>query len=94
MSDPNIENMSPNQLQEAVESYVVWASEWDGALSADVFFGVWADMKAERQPLELQARVVEKRLELSAPSESPVRAVHNRIFLEDGRELIIQLQAA
>ena len=85
MSDPNIENISPNQLQEVVETYVVWASEWDGALLADVFFGVWADMKAERQPLELQARVVEKQLELSAPSESPARVVHNRIFLEDGR---------
>lgn len=92
--DQNIETVSSQQLKEAVESYITWASDWDGALPADVFFGAWADMKAEKRPLEIRARVAETGLEFSAPADSPLRAVHNRILLEDGRELVVHLEAA
>ncbi len=33
------------EFDEAIEQYISWASEWDGALPADVFFGVWADLR-------------------------------------------------
>lgn len=90
----NIETVSSQQLKDAVESYITWASNWDGTLPADVFFGAWADMKADKQPLEIMARVAETGLELRAPADSPLRTVHNRILLEDGRELVVHLEAA
>lgn len=90
----HIETISPQSLAAVVERHINWASEWDGALPADVFFGAWADMKAERRPLELRARVAETGLEFSAAADSPIRTLHNRIFFDDGRELIVHLEAA
>ena len=90
---PDIETVSQEEFDETLRRYISWAAEWDGSLPADVFFGAWADLTQAEVPVELHARVVEKRLELSAPSESSIRTRHNRIYLEDGRELVIQLEA-
>ena len=91
---PNIENISQEEFDETLRRYISWAAEWDGSLPAEVFFGAWADLQGDRSPVELQARIVEKQLELSAPSESSIRTARNRIYLEDGRELVIQLELA
>lgn len=42
MIQPRLDAISREELEEAVESYIAWASDWDGALSADVFFGIWS----------------------------------------------------
>ncbi len=90
---PTIETVSQEEFDETLQRYISWAAEWDGSLPADVFFGAWADLAQSESPVQLQARVVEKRLELSAPTKSSIRTRHNRIYLEDGRELVIQLEA-
>jgi len=92
MDQPTIDTVSQQAFDKAIERYISWASEWDGALSADVFFGVWADFQHRDRPVELHAHIVEGRLQLSAPPESSVRVYDNRIYLEDGRELVIQLE--
>jgi hypothetical protein len=84
--------LSQPEFEETVGRYIHWASEWDGALPADVFFGVWADFQQEGHPVELHARIVEGHLQLSPLPGSSIRAQDNRIWLEDGRELVIQLE--
>lgn len=87
-----IDSISHEEFKETIQDHITWAAEWDGSLPADVFFGVWADLQQEKRPLELSARVIEGRLQLVAPPESPVRVVNNHIYLEDGRELVIYLE--
>ncbi len=94
MDQATLDTISQQEFEETVERYIHWASEWDGALPADVFFGVWADFQQEEHPVELRARIVEGHLQLSPPPGSPIRAQDNRIWLEDGRELVIQLEPA
>ena len=93
MSQPVIDTVSKQAFDEAIEQYIIWASEWDGALPADVFFGVWADFQHRERPVELRAHIIEGRLQLTSTPGSRVQARDNRIYLEDGRELVIQLEA-
>jgi hypothetical protein len=93
MNQPTIDTISQQEFDEAIEQYISWASEWDGALPADVFFGVWADFQQREKPVELRARIVEGRLQLAPVPGSQIQARDNRIYLEDGRELVIQLEA-
>ncbi len=93
MDQPTIDTISQQEFDEAVEQYISWASEWDGALPADVFFGVWADLQRRKRPIELRAYIVEGHLQLTAAPRSPIQARDNRIYLEDGRELVIQLES-
>jgi len=94
MDQPTIDTISQQAFDQAIEQYVSWASEWDGALPADVFFGVWADFQHRERPVELRAHIIKGRLQLIAIPGSPVQARDNRIYLEDGRELVIRLEAA
>jgi hypothetical protein len=94
MDQPTIDTIFQPEFEEAMERYILWASEWDGALPADVFFGLWADFQRRESPVELRARIVEGHLQLSPLPGSPIRAQDNRIWLEDGRELVIQLEPA
>jgi hypothetical protein len=89
-----IDTISQTEFEEAIDRYIDWASEWDGALPADVFFGVWADFQRQEPPVEVRARIVGGNLLLSPLPDSPIRAEDNRIWLEDGRELVIQLELA
>jgi hypothetical protein len=91
-----IDTASQESFEEAVQTYISWAAEWDGSLPADTFFGVWADLQKEKDkaPLALKARIVEGRLELMAPPHSGVKATDNRIYLENGLELVIDLEPA
>ena len=93
MKRPTIDTISEQAFDESIQKYISWASEWDGALPADTFFGVWADLQREKKPLALKARVIEGKLELQAPPESSIRVEDNHIYLEDGSELIIDLEA-
>jgi hypothetical protein len=92
MDQPTIDTISQQEFDKAIEQYTRWASEWDGALPADVFFGVWADFQHGDRPVELRARIVEGHLQLTTMPGSPVQVRDNRIYLEDGRELVIQLE--
>lgn len=92
MSQSTIDSIPQEAFDEAVQKYISWAAEWDGALPADTFFGVWADLQRERKPLALKARVVEGRLELTAPPDSAIKTAVNRIYLENGLELVIDLE--
>ena len=94
MTQATIESMSPDAFDEAVEKYISWASEWDGSLPADTFFGVWADLQRETGPFSLKARMIQGRLELSAPPDSMIRTTDNHIYLENGLELVIDLEPA
>lgn len=94
MEEPTLDTISQSEFEQAIERYTSWASEWDGALPADVFFGVWADLQREERQVELRARVVEGHLQFTSTSPSPLRVQNNRIYLEDGRELVIQLESA
>ena len=92
MNQPMIDTISQQEFDEAIEQYISWASEWDGALPADVFFGVWADLQHRERPVELRAHIVEGCLQLTTMPGSPAQVRDNRIYLEDGRELVIQLE--
>jgi hypothetical protein len=72
---PNIEIVSQQEFDETLRRYISWAAEWDGSLPADVFFGAWADLRCAEAPVELHDRLIELRLELSAPFESPIRTL-------------------
>jgi hypothetical protein len=94
MEHPTLDTLSQSEFGDLIEQYVHWASEWDGALPADVFFGVWADLQPEERQVELYARIVEGHLQFTATPSSLLRVRDNRIYLEDGRELVIQLESA
>ena len=94
MDQPIIDTISQQAFDQAIEQYISWASEWDGALPADIFFGVWADFQHRGRPVELCAHIVKGRLQLTAIPGSAVQARDNRIYLEDGRELVIRLETA
>lgn len=94
MSDPTIDAISAEAFNEAVEEHINWAATWDGDLPPDAFFGVWADLQKEKKPMALKARVVKGRLQLTAPQGSAIKVADNRIYLENGLELVIDLETA
>lgn len=47
-----------SEFEGAIEQYISWASEWDGALPDDVFFGIWADFQRQECPVEVRACIV------------------------------------
>ena len=90
----SIESASTEAFEHAIDDYISWAVDWDGSLPADVFFGVWADLQHEKKPLEIHARIVQGQLQFTSPVEGAIKVADNSIYLEDGRQLVIQLQAA
>ena len=89
-----IESTSTEAFKQVLDNYISWAADWDGSLPPDVFFGVWADLQQEKKPLEIHARIVQGQLQLTSPVEGALKVVDNSIYLEDGRQLVIQLEAA
>jgi len=54
MNQATIDTISQQAFDQAIEQYISWASEWDGALPTDIFFptgmlrnGVWADLRGK-----------------------------------------------
>ena len=56
MEEPTLDTISQSEFEQAIERYTSWAAEWDGALPADVFFGIWADFQHEERQVDLRAR--------------------------------------
>ena len=56
MEKSALDTGSQSEFDRAIARYIPWASEWDGALPADVFFGVWADFQREDRQVELRAK--------------------------------------
>ena len=94
MEKPILGAIAQSDFDRAIAQYISWASEWDGALPADVFFGVWVDFQREDRQVELRAGIVEGHLQFTSVSSSTLRVQSNRIYLEDGRVLVIQLDNA
>jgi len=38
MNQATLDTISQQAFDQAIEQYISWASEWDGALPADIFF--------------------------------------------------------
>jgi hypothetical protein len=56
MIGETIDGISQAAFEEALEEHLIWAAEWEGALPADVFFGVKADFQFHKgQGLVLSA---------------------------------------
>ncbi len=89
-----IESIPEQEFENNIQEYIAWAAAWDGALPSDVFFGVWADLQQEKRPLEIKAQIVHGRITFTTSPESPIKVVNNTIYLEDGRELVINLEPA
>ncbi len=83
--------IAPDEFEAVIQTHINWAADWDGNLPVDEFFGLWAGLLEERQTLALTARIVGGELKLTAPPESPLVVMDNRIRL-NGLELIINLQ--
>lgn len=92
MMPETIESVSTAEFENAIQQYISWAAAWDGALPADVFFGIWTDFQQAKKPLKLHARIVQGQLKFMTPTEGPIKVVDNAIYLEDGRELVIHLE--
>ena len=45
-----LENITSEEFDKVIQHYISWASTWDGALPADVFFGLWADFTSQTTP--------------------------------------------
>ncbi len=92
----NIDNISHEEFEEAIEEYVTWASEWDGSLPADVFFGVWADLQrlaqeAVAETIELTGVVQGDTIVFDSPKTAPVMAHRNEIVI-GGLRLVVKLR--
>lgn len=66
MSHELVTDVPQEDFQQAIQEYIHWASEWDGALPADVFFGAWAELQKEKETLSLKAHIVAGRLQFTA----------------------------
>lgn len=86
-----LEEMPVAEYEAVVERFIEEAARWDGSLPAETFFEAWAAIERRKETVEVQARVEDDRLVLTAPSDSRLRVQDNRIWLEDGRQVVIRL---
>jgi hypothetical protein len=56
MKLPTIDTISEQAFADSIQKYISWAAEWDGALLADTFLGVWADLQREKKSLVLKRK--------------------------------------
>jgi len=89
-----LEEMPVAGYEAAIERFIEEAAQWDGSLPVKTFLEAWETIEQRRTVLEIEARIVHDRLVLMAPSESPLVVQDNRIQLEDGREVVIELVPA
>jgi hypothetical protein len=93
MNLEEIDTISTEDFDAAITDYISWANEWDGALPADTFFGVWADLQTPQAPVSLKVKIIDGKLQFAAPPGSPIQVTNNRIFVRKGLELIIDLDS-
>jgi len=88
-----IDNIPGKEFKQIVDQFIKQAAAWDGALPADAFFDACGTLADEDTPLKVDAVIIDNELVLETPPESPLTAQGSRIWLEDGRELIIRLRS-
>lgn len=86
-----LEEMPIDQYENTIKHFIQEAAEWDGSLPVETFLETWEALDQRRTILEISAQVVSDRLVLVVPPDSPLMVQGNRILLEDGREVIINL---
>lgn len=82
------------EYKAVIERFIEEAAQWDGSLPIETFFEAWAAIERRKKPVEVQARVEGEYLVLTAPPDSPLMVQGNRIWLEDGRQVVINLVPA
>ncbi|MBM4460891.1 MAG: hypothetical protein FJ011_24540 [Chloroflexi bacterium] len=89
-----LEKMQLGEYETVIERFIEEAAQWDGSLPVETFFDTWAALECRKEPVEVQAQVKGDRLVLAAPPDSSLRVQDNRIWLQDGRQVVIRLVAA
>lgn len=89
-----IESIPSDEFEKIVERFIEEAAAWDEALPVDTFFSAWNELASSNVavPLEVTAAIVGGELLLETHPESPLTAQGNRIWLEDGQEVIVRLR--
>jgi hypothetical protein len=86
-----LEGMSVDEYETAIDRFIEKAAQWDGALPVETFFATWKALESRRSPVEIQAHIKDDHLVLAAPPGCPLRVRDDRIWLEDGRQVVIRL---
>lgn len=86
-----LEEVSVAEYEAIVERFIEEAAQWDGSLPVETFFDTWAAIESRKVTLEIQAQIEDDHLVLTALPDSPLTVQDNRIWLEDGRQVIIRL---
>ena len=91
-----LENIPTKEFEEVVNNFIEKAAAWDESLPIETFFSALDELTPSysQTPLSVIATVVDGKLFLETHPESPLTAEGNTIWLEDGKELVIQLQPA
>lgn len=88
-----LEKMPLGEYETVIERFIEEAARWDGSLPVETFFDAWATLESRQEQVEIQAQVKGDRLVLAAPPDSSLRVQDNRIWLQDGRQVVIRLVA-
>lgn len=80
------EAISEQEWERALVAHLDWGQTWQGDLPADVFFGVWASLAHETEPLVVRVHLGTIPPIITMPPGSPLAVDNNCIVLEDGRE--------
>jgi hypothetical protein len=94
MTMKTLEEMPVAEYEAVVERFIEEAARWDGSLPVETFFETWAAVKSRKMTVEVQAQIEHDHLVLTAPPDSPLTVQDNRIWLEDGRQVVIKLVSA
>ena len=91
-----LENIPTKEFEEVVNNFIEKAAAWDETLPIETFFSALDELSPShnKTPLSVIATIVDGQLFLETHPESPLTAEGNTIWLEDGKELLIQLQPA
>jgi len=89
-----LEGIPLDEYKTVIERFIEEAAHWDGSLPVETFFDTWATLESQKEHIEIQAQIAGDHLVLVAPPDSALRAQGNRIWLQDGRQVVIDLVAA
>lgn len=89
-----LEKMPLGEYETVIERFIEEAARWDGSLPVETFFDAWAALESRKDQVEVQAEVKGDRLVLAASPDSSLRVQGNRIWLQDGRQVVIRLVVA
>jgi len=89
-----LEEMPVGEYEAVIERFIEEAARWDGALPVETVFDAWAALESRQEQVEVQAQLKGDHLVLTVPPDSPLRVQDNRIWLQDGRQVVIRLVGA